>query len=125
MQKFITLGIALTLSWVGLIGQAPATADSEGAIQLAQAREEEERGEGAKEEALSALREEGIMGRTGGAPEEGEVAPDFELIPLKFYEFGIDKAEITEENAGMLYQPVKLSSFRGKKPVVLIFGSYT
>ncbi len=125
MRKFIILGIALTLSWVGLIGQAPAAADSDAAIQLAQAREEEERGEGAKENALSALREEGIMGRMGGAPEEGEVAPDFELIPLKFYEFGIDKTEITEENAGMLYQPVKLSSFRGKKPVVLIFGSYT
>ncbi|MFQ5750063.1 MAG: hypothetical protein ACE5H3_11495 [Planctomycetota bacterium] len=43
------------------------------------------------------------------APLAGTIAPDFEL-PLLHAE---DKA------------PVKLSSFRGKKPVALIFGSYT
>lgn len=42
------------------------------------------------------------------APVAGEVAPDFEL-PLA------DDAD----------QTVRLSSFRGKKPVALIFGSYT
>ena len=54
-----------------------------------------------------------------------KLAPDFELMPLKFYEFGIEEEEITLENAQQLYQPVRLSDFRDKKPVVLIFGSYT
>jgi len=66
-----------------------------------------------------------IHGRSGNGPKYGEEAPDFALMPLKFYEFGIDETEITEETAGLLYEPVRLSDFRGKKPVVLIFGSYT
>ena len=41
-----------------------------------------------------------------GAP-EGEMAPDFTLYPPQGGE------------------PVTLSAFRDKKPVVLIFGSYT
>ena len=53
------------------------------------------------------------------------MAPDFELMPLKFYEFGLSNEDITVENASELYKPVKLSDFKGKKPVVLIFGSYT
>ncbi len=68
---------------------------------------------------------EDILGRPGNGPKYGEMAPDFELMPLKFYEFGIDEREITAETAGLLYAPVRLSDFRGKKPVVLIFGSYT
>ena len=66
-----------------------------------------------------------IHGRPGNGPAYGTEAPDFSLMPLKFYEMGIDETEITEENAGALYEPVRLSDFRGKKPVVLIFGSYT
>ena len=66
-----------------------------------------------------------LLGRSGNGPKYGEEAPDFALMPLKFYEFGIDDTEITEETAGLLYEPVRLSDFRGKKPVVLIFGSYT
>ena len=41
------------------------------------------------------------------APREGDLAPDFEL-------FGING-----ENS------VRLSDFKGEKPVALIFGSYT
>ncbi len=41
------------------------------------------------------------------APKVGDVAPDFEL------------SDVNGEN------PVRLSDFRGQKPVVLIFGSYT
>ncbi|GAB4149047.1 MAG: hypothetical protein Fur0037_17380 [Planctomycetota bacterium] len=41
-------------------------------------------------------------------PAVGDPAPDFELPML-----------------GMMDQKVKLSSFRGKRPVALIFGSYT
>lgn len=54
----------------------------------------------------------------------GEPAPDFELMPLRFYDFAIDQG-IDRSNAGMLFEPVRLSSFRGSLPVVLIFGSYT
>jgi len=55
----------------------------------------------------------------------GEMAPDFELMPLRFYDFGLDDDSITKETAGTMFEPVKLSAFRGKRPVVLIFGSYT
>ncbi len=41
------------------------------------------------------------------APKAGEVAPDFEL------------RDVNNENA------VRLSDFRGKKPVALVFGSFT
>ena len=43
----------------------------------------------------------------GPAPKGGDVAPDFEL------------RDVNGEN------PVRLSDFRGQKPVALIFGSYT
>lgn len=66
-----------------------------------------------------------IQGKKDNGPKVSEVAPDFRLTPLKFYEFGIDNAAITEENAGELYAPVRLGAFEGEKPVVLIFGSYT
>ncbi len=42
-----------------------------------------------------------------GAPREGDPAPDFEL----------------RDAAGK--NPVRLSDFKGKKPVALIFGSFT
>ena len=51
----------------------------------------------------------------------GEEAPDFELKALRFYDFGLVDREITKSNAGELYQPVKLSDFRDKKEVALIF----
>ena len=41
------------------------------------------------------------------APKEGDLAPDFELF------------DTNGEN------PVRLSDFRGKKPVALAFGSFT
>ena len=41
------------------------------------------------------------------APREGDLAPDFELF------------DVNGKN------PVRLSDFRGEKPVALIFGSYT
>lgn len=41
------------------------------------------------------------------APKPGDVAPDFEL------------RDVNGEN------PVRLSDFRGQKPVALIFGSFT
>ena len=48
------------------------------------------------------------MARKGNFPKLGEVAPDFELSLL-----------------GKKQQALKLSSFRGKQPVVLVFGSFT
>jgi len=47
-------------------------------------------------------------GDFGGGPGVGQAAPDFKLKSL---------ADPKKE--------VQLSSFKGKKPVVLIFGSYT
>lgn len=41
------------------------------------------------------------------APKVGDIAPDFEL------------RDVNGEN------PVRLSDFQGRKPVALIFGSYT
>jgi peroxiredoxin len=41
------------------------------------------------------------------APKVGDMAPDFELV------------DTTGENT------VRLSDFRGKRPVVLVFGSFT
>ncbi len=41
------------------------------------------------------------------APKEGDLAPDFELYDMRNE------------------QPVRLSDFKGEKPVALIFGSYT
>ena len=91
-------------------------------IASAQGEEEEEPG---IERRLNIVKEEGIGGRGNDGPAEGTVAPDFSLTPLKFYEFKIDEKEITEDNAGDLYKPISLSDFKDKKPVVLIFGSYT
>ncbi len=68
---------------------------------------------------------EHMHGKRDNGALAGTVAPDFELMPLKFYEFGISEEDITQENAQELYAPVRLSDFKGKKPVVLIFGSYT
>ena len=76
---------------------------------------------------LSLVIREGISGLDPKAkpPEPGQMAPDFELTPLRFYQFRIEESEVTKKNAGALYKPVRLSDFRGKKAVVLIFGSYT
>ncbi len=41
------------------------------------------------------------------APREGDLAPDFELF------------DVNGEN------PIRLSDFRGERPVALVFGSYT
>lgn len=47
--------------------------------------------------------------------DEGDPAPDFVLTPLQSYEL-----ERVEANGA-----VRLSSFKGVKPVALVFGSYT
>ncbi len=52
-----------------------------------------------------------------------EEALDFELKALRFYDFGLVDRDITKSNAGELYRPVKLSDFREKKPVALIFAA--
>ncbi len=52
-------------------------------------------------------------GNEAGVPQPGQLAPDFDL-PL------VDQPKGTKKEA-----TIKLSSFAGKKPVALIFGSYT
>ena len=51
----------------------------------------------------------------------GELAPDFELPRL------VLKTDATGKNIGVISKndTVRLSSFRGKKPVCLIMSSYT
>lgn len=50
----------------------------------------------------------------------GQMAPDFEL-PLLIFEYGKDGKKLGRVGI----EKIKLSSFRGKKTVFLIFGSYT
>ncbi len=71
---------------------------------------------------LEVVNAEDIRGTARNGPAVGEIAPDFSLAPLKSNEINIEEKEITEENAGEL---VRLSDFKGEKPVALIFGSYT
>lgn len=119
MMRVSVLAVAVALAWPVL----PAMAmDADDRIQLTQRRDGFGQGVARREPGSPY---EDILGRRGNGPQYGEEAPDFALMPLKFYEFGIDDREITEETAGLLYEPVRLSDFRGKKPVVLIFGSYT
>ena len=54
----------------------------------------------------------------GQGVEEGKPAPDFDLKLLKAY-------DLEPGEDGKSRQSVKLSTYRDKKPVVLIFGSYT
>jgi hypothetical protein len=46
------------------------------------------------------------------APAQGKPAPDFELFQL-------------QADGSLSKKKVKLSSFKGKQPVALVFGSYT
>lgn len=55
--------------------------------------------------------------KQGKGPDVGKTAPDFKLKKLSTEKSDKDKEKKPEY--------VTLSSFRGKKPVVLVFGSYT
>ncbi len=57
--------------------------------------------------------------------EEGDLAPDFALVPLRDYDFGIDATVFAAGPTEDGIPRVRLSEFRGEKPVALIFGSYT
>lgn len=66
------------------------------------------------------------------APREGEMAPDFELETLYPVKPEADESKAAEaqsqtdeQEAQPMYESTKLSSFQGKRPVALIFGSYT
>lgn len=51
----------------------------------------------------------------------GKVAPDFELPRLDLFLKAIE----TKQPMPKTVEKVKLSSFKGKRPVLLMFGSYT
>ena len=53
----------------------------------------------------------------------GELAPELTLTPLRFHDFRIDERPITRRNASRLYAPVRLSDFRGVRPVALLFAA--
>ena len=128
-MRTIVIGVAA----LGLIALIPDSTDrgvndsqslSQAEIELAQAKPRFTLRESAANR-MSDPAYDNIVGRGGNGPQVGEMAPDFELMPLKFYEFGLSNEDITIDNAAELYKPVKLSDFKGTKPVVLIFGSYT
>ena len=57
--------------------------------------------------------------------DQGDVAPDFELVPLRFYDFDLGEPDASRNAHADVYQGVRLSAFRHIRPVALIFGSYT
>jgi len=57
--------------------------------------------------------------------EAGDEAPDFELVPLRFYNFDIGEPDELRNARANVYQGVRLSAFKHVRPVALIFGSYT
>ena len=57
--------------------------------------------------------------------EQGDEAPDFALVPLRDYDFGIDATVFAAVPSQDGIPRIRLSEFRGEKPVALIFGSYT
>ena len=59
------------------------------------------------------------------AVELNDMAPDFALVPLRDYDFGIDPTVFAAGPSQDGIPRVRLSEFRGEKPVALIFGSYT
>jgi hypothetical protein len=77
-----------------------------------------QRGGNMREQAMkrmSSAKYEEILGRRGNGPAPGTVAPDFALETIKDYEI----------KAGAKGEDIRLSDFKGDRPVVLIFGSYT
>ncbi len=55
----------------------------------------------------------------------GDVAPDFELVPLRFYDFDLGEPDEQRNASADAYRGVRLRNFKDVKPVALIFGSYT
>ena len=63
----------------------------------------------------SGAQERRMRGRTDRAPKVGQDAPDFEL----------QRVMVSKKDTKKKPKTLKLSSFEGKKPVVLVFGSFT
>lgn len=59
------------------------------------------------------------------APSEGAVAPNFKLETLQPRKVDPKKAKKGEGEPEEVFDVVELKSFKGKKPVALVFGSYT
>ncbi len=72
-------------------------------------------------EPVGAQRSRSSRGAADPKVKVGEFAPDFELPRLTF------KTDATGKTVGVISEKntVKLSSFRGKKPVCMIMSSYT
>lgn len=72
-------------------------------------------------EPVAAQRSRSSRGAANPKVKVGEFAPDFELPRLTF------KTDATGKTVGVISEKdtIKLSSFRGKKPVCLFMSSYT
>jgi len=104
MRTFLFTALACAVSLPG-VAQERGADDDHGKLSF-------------REEAMkrmSSAKYDEILGRRDNGPAPGTVAPDFELEPVKDYDFAVESGD------GAL----RLSDFQGHKPVVLIFGSYT
>ncbi len=110
--------------------EAADTASAGGGRGRGERGERGERGQRGQRGQRGEGRERG--GERPTAPREGEMAPDFELETLYPTKPETDeskaaeaRSEKAEQEAKPEYESTKLSSFKGKRPVALIFGSYT
>ena len=72
----------------------------------------------------AAAQERRMRGRQDRAPKVGQDAPDFELQRV-IVSAKDAKEKATKSATKKKPKTLKLSSFEGKKPVVLVFGSFT
>ena len=109
MRTLLTLIIASTLALPAIAQQKSDPADSHDKKPLTMREEMMKR--------TSSAKYADIHGFRGNGPAQGILAPDFIFEPLKQYDFQLPSQKSLDS--------VRLSDFKGHKPVVLIFGSYT
>ena len=105
----------------GYLAGEPVLKLGERDISLKRITGEAKQGEKPKEQAIPAFAGTALApAEAGAALKVGQLAPDFKLPPLKL-QTGADGQSVGVIGSEL----VGLSSFRGKKPVCLIFSSYT
>ena len=109
MRTLLTLIIAATLATPAIAQLKSDTADADPKKPLTMREEMMKR--------TSSAKYADIHGARGNGPAQGTIAPDFIFEPLKEYDFALPAQKSPDT--------VRLSDFKGHKPVVLIFGSYT
>ncbi len=127
-RRFISFAALLLLlaPVSAVLAQGDAGSDTrEGAAPDKKGESRPERRRENVQKRIQIVRDEEIYGGKDSGPGVGSDAPDFTLTPLKFYDFQVEDEEVTQQNAHKLFDKIQLSGFQGKRPVALIFGSYT